>query len=204
MTSDLDIVCQRLTVAELPALIAFMEGAAFADNPHWRTCYCVFHYLSDSRDGAWQGHSGDANRLLLTEMVEAARGHWILAYHHDRIVGWVNADMRPQLRRYDEWGTVNDDRTGMVACFVVDPAFRRSGVARQLLDAAVQALAQMGARHVDAHVVGDPADVAASVEEAELGPDQMAHHGPISMYLKARFRVIGENGPIIHVRRNLD
>ncbi|NMP23359.1 hypothetical protein [Sulfobacillus harzensis] len=78
-----------------------------------------------------------------------------------------------------------------------------AGVARQLLDAAVEALRQMGARRIDAHVVGNPADMAASVHEEGLGPDQMAHHGPPSMYEKAGFRVIGENGPFFHVRRVL-
>ena len=115
--------CRILTVENLDELLSFMETEAFSDNPEWRTCYCVFHYLSDNQDGQWETRCGSDNRLALTRMVAEQRGLWIVAYQQNRIVGWVNADLRPTLKRYDEWGIGSDPQTGIVACFVVAPRF---------------------------------------------------------------------------------
>ncbi|MCL5015521.1 MAG: GNAT family N-acetyltransferase [Firmicutes bacterium] len=198
MMNEFPVDCRPLTVENLDDLLNFMETDAFSDNPRWRGCYCVFHYLSDERDGDWTIRSCSDNRTALTRMVEDKRGHWIVAYGEGRIVGWVNADIGTRLKRYDEWGVRVDPATGIVACFVVDPRLRLRGIARQLLNAAVEALWASGVKNVDAYVTTDPK--ALSESEKELGPDQLAHHGPLAMYLKVGFGVIEQKGAMSHVR----
>ncbi len=190
--------CQPLTEANLDDLLNFMETDAFSDNPQWRTCYCVFHYLSDRQDGNWGMRTGADNRMTLTQMVAEKRGLWIVAYRENRIVGWVNADISSAFRRYAERGVKADPKTGIVACFLVAPGFRRRGIAAQLLDAAVKALWEKGVNAVDAYVIVDPKGLAET--EKDLGSDQLAHHGPLTMYLKAGFKVIDQQGVISHVR----
>lgn len=199
MFDKVAVQCRPLTEESLDSLLAFMDRDAFADNPHWRSCHCVFHYLSDETDGAWSERTGADNRAELTARVRTGTGQWIVAYREGQIVGWVNADWRPALRRYDEWETPSEPDTGLVACFVVHPAWRRRGIARQLLDAAVSTLFEQGARRVDAYVIADPA--AAARTEPELGPDQFAHHGPLSMYRDAGFVLLEQDGGIAHVRK---
>lgn len=196
----LQVKCRALTPDNLTELVEFMERTAFVDNPTWSSCYCVFHYLTDAEHGDWAQRSGESNRRALVERVHTQRGQWILAYRDDQIVGWVNADMRPVLRRYDEWETLASADTGMVACFVVDPQWRRRGVARQLLDAAVDALWAQGAERVDAWLVEKPTQM--TQDGTTLGADQMAHHGPLAMYLDAGFGIIGRQRPFVHVRRD--
>jgi GNAT superfamily N-acetyltransferase len=199
----LSVECRPVTPENLAALLRFMEERAFADNPHWAGCYCVFHYLADSEDGLWADRTGAQNRARLSSMVKAGAGSWIAAHHPEdgRVVGYVNADMRPRLHRYDEWGTPSDSEVGIVACFVVDPSLRHRGIATQLLEAATDSLWSRGARRVDAYTMADPAKEARESEDG-MGEDQMAHHGPLAMYLAAGFRVLDREGSLAHVVRD--
>jgi GNAT superfamily N-acetyltransferase len=163
----------------------------------------VFHYLADSESGCWDDRTGDQNRTLLSRMVEGGTGSGMAAHHPDdpRVVGYVNADMRPRLRRYDEWGTPSEADVGIVACFVVDPTLRHRGVATQRLDAASCALWSRGAMRVDAYTFTDTAKLAAESEQ-DIGEDQIAHHGPLAMYLAAGFCVMDADGSLVHVAKD--
>jgi GNAT superfamily N-acetyltransferase len=198
----LNIEVKLLEENNLDPFLAFVEGPAFADNPHWRSCYCVFHYLRDASSGEWHGRSAADNKGELCSRVQGGGGRWLVAYYEERVVGWVNADERRVLQRYDEWEAPQRDKCGVVACFVVDPQFRRQGVATQLLSAAVEDLRQRGASTVEAYIVFDPEAAARSSEEG-LGADQMAHHGPLAMYEAAGFRVTEHQGPIAHLELTL-
>lgn len=199
----LSVACRPVTSDNLAALLRFMGDRAFSDNPRWATCYCVFHYLEDSESGSWADRTGDQNRTLLSSMVEGGTGSWIAAHHPDdnRVVGYVNAELRPRLHRYDTWGTPPAPDVGIVACFVVDPALRHRGVATQLLDAATSTLWSRGATRVDAYTFADTDKLAAESDQG-IGEDQMAHHGPIAMYLAAGFHVMAVDGSLTHVVKN--
>ena len=58
--SLLDIPRGRLR-EQLPALLAFFEGPAFAHHPAWRSCYCQ-HPLVDHRVVRWAERGAEENR----------------------------------------------------------------------------------------------------------------------------------------------
>ncbi len=179
------VACRPVTSDNLAALLRCMGDRAFSDNPRWATCACVFHYLADSESGCWDDRTGDQNRTLLSRMVEGGTGSGMAAHHPDdpRVVGYVNAALRPRLHRCDTWGTPSAPDVGIVACVVVDPTLRHRGFASQLRGAATNALWSRGATRVDAYAYADT-DKPAAESDPGIGEDQIAHHGPIAMYLR--------------------
>ena len=90
-------------------------------------------------------------------------------------------------------GVTPEAGVGCVTCFVVAKPFRRQGVARALLEAAIAGFAAEGLAAVEAY--------------PRHHSDDEAHHfpGPLEMYRQAGFRVIGETSAIVtRLRVRLD
>ena len=109
--------------------------------------------------------------------------------------------MRPALRRYDQWNTPSMSDVGIIHCFVVQPALRRRGIARQLMAAACSQLADLGAKQIEAYVVRHPETAKTAVEQ-----DRLAYHGPLSLYRERGFEIVGDDSDqafYTHVRLTL-
>jgi hypothetical protein len=52
--------------------LGFVEGAAFADNPKWKSCYWQFLYVDHSKV-AWMERTADQNRGAACERIGCAR-----------------------------------------------------------------------------------------------------------------------------------
>ena len=76
-------------------------------------------------------------------------------------------------------------------CFVIAPALRGRGIARQLLQAACQGLREQGMTAVGARPVKDAQGAAAN------------HTGPLSLYLQAGFEIVGEDDGDVIVMKQL-
>jgi ribosomal protein S18 acetylase RimI-like enzyme len=185
-----------LTIRPLsPALkddfLRYFEGAAFSDNPQWKSCYCQFLYV-DHAKVRWSERSADENRSSACERIACARMQGLLAYHGDEVVGWCNAAPRTMLDSFADEPDPDAERLGQITCFVVASAHRRQGVARALLDAACRMLRDQGLSIAEAN----PSRSASS--------DADNHFGPLSLYLSAGFHVHRERDDgIVVVRRSL-
>jgi hypothetical protein len=82
-----------LTPERLPDLLRHFEGAAFADNPKWRSCYCQFLYV-DHHKVNWMERTGEENRAAACDSIRQGRMQGFLAYRAGQVVGWCNAAPR--------------------------------------------------------------------------------------------------------------
>jgi ribosomal protein S18 acetylase RimI-like enzyme len=189
--SSAPLTIRRLTPALKGDFLRYFEGAAFADNPRWRSCYCQFLYVDHSRVN-WSARTAEENRAAACERIDCARMQGLLAYRGGEVVGWCNAAPRGLLDAFNDEPDPDAQRLGQITCFVVARAHRRSGVARALLDAACSMLQAQGMSLAEA----SPSRAAAS--------DAENHHGPLSLYLSAGFSVHREedDGTVL-VRRPL-
>ena len=161
----------RVTGDRVDDLLNFFDHDGFADNPGWASCYCVFYHhdeLTTPENRPWRENRAEIERRLRDGSTVG-----FLAYADGRAAGWCNASPRsayPVRRKGEE-----DDEVGVVACFVIAPAYRRHGVARALLDAAVENFKNSGMKRVEAHpVLGNDGDAA-------------NYHGPLPLYIGAGF-----------------
>ena len=103
------------------------------------------------------------------------------------------SDFKPPAARYttfDAPGEPQRETIGLIACFVVAPAYRGQGIARQLLEAALAGFQAEGVRLVEAY----------PLVAAEGAAENCC--GPLSLYLAAGFEKLGEReGSALVIKR---
>ncbi len=173
------LTIRRLTPDLREDFLRFFEGAAFADNPKWRSCYCQFLYVDHAKVN-WSARTAEENRASACERIACSRMQGLLAYRDGAVVGWCNAAPRRLLDSFADEPDPDADRLGQITCFVVAREHRRSGFARALLDAACEMLREQGLTLAEA----SPSRSAST--------DAENHFGPLSLYLAAGFTVVRE------------
>jgi ribosomal protein S18 acetylase RimI-like enzyme len=168
--------------------LRFFEGAAFADNLKWKSCYCQFLYVDHSKVD-WAARTAQENRAAACERIDCGRMHGLLAYRGDQVVGWCNAAPRTLMESFADEPDPDAARLGQITCFVVAREHRRTGVARALLEAACEMLRQDGFAFAEVN----PSRQAAS--------DAANHYGPLALFQSAGFTVVREEDDDIVVMR---
>lgn len=159
-------------------------------------CWCM----------AWRDEQGytPARKEAFKAEVDAGQVIGMLAYADDRPVGWVAVSPRerqPRLERSRSFGPLPGDRDVFaVTCFYVEPALRGTGVAGELLDAAIEYARQCGASAIDAFPKVDLAPHAAKSRQAEASASWM---GRRSSYEARGFTPIREASKRIVMRLEL-
>jgi ribosomal protein S18 acetylase RimI-like enzyme len=142
-----------LEPGRLADYLRFFDQVAFTDNPDWASCYCLFYHVPEA---GWEKRSGAQNREEAAGLIRAGGLSGFLAYEDGRPVGWCNANRKERYVLLAKAGELWDPgeeagRTLSVVCFVIAPAHRRRGIARQLLTAACAAAGAQGLERVEAY-----------------------------------------------------
>lgn len=109
-------------------------------------CWCM----------SWRGRASDPerNKAALHGLAESGDTPGLLAYDGGTAVGWVSIAPREQhgaLMRSRLYGPTEDERgVWSIVCFYVHPSARHKGVAKTLLDAAVEHARAHGATAIEA------------------------------------------------------
>jgi GNAT superfamily N-acetyltransferase len=182
-----------LTPDRLEDYLRFFDRDAFADNPAWADCFCMF-YMRNWAEGEWQARAAAENRADMSHLIACGQAQGYLAYVDGEPAGWVNAAPRSLLPAIDangEFRVDEEERVGAIACFVVAPHYRGHGIARRLLDAAIDGFRRQGLRYAEGYPARDAGTAAA------------AFHGPYAMYEEAGFRPVRELERQTVMRRDL-
>lgn len=121
-----------------------------------RGCWCQAWRGSDSAFG--RGEPGRNRMLLQSQMESGDFAPGLIAYVDGEPVGWCGLGPRaamPRLMNSRTIPSVDDVPVWSIGCFKIRPGFRRRGVARALLDGAVEYARSQGAPAVEAYPI-DP------------------------------------------------
>lgn len=185
------LTIRRLGPESRDDFLQYFEGAAFADNPRWKSCYCQFQYVDHAKVN-WRARTAEENRADACDRIACGRMQGLLAYRNGQVVGWCNAAPRVLLESFADEPVPDAEHRGQITCFVVAREHRRTGVARALLEEACAMLREQGLRVAEA----SPSRSATS--------DAENHFGPLSLYLAAGFSVVEERADgLVVVRRAL-
>jgi len=166
-------------------------------------CFCRYwHFEGD--ENAWLdrcAHQREENRREQLALVHAGdeRARGLVALDGEDAVGWMKLVSRarlPKLRRLPVYRALDlgdDDGVLSIGCILVHPAYRRRGVAKDLLAAAEAHGRALGARALEAYPRSTTEPV--SDEELWLGPE--------SIFLAAGFEPVAGEKPYRVLRKGL-
>lgn len=116
-------------------------------------CFCMF-YRQTSRE--FDENKGEANKAAMKQIVDSGQVPGLIGYRDGVPVGWVQVGPREwygRLERSRVSKPLDDRPAWAVTCFVIPKEHRRSGVATELLGAAVDYARSQGADLVEGYPV---------------------------------------------------
>ena len=155
----------------------------FGKNGACAGCWCMFWRLAEGE--RYDDVRGATAKRRQKRLVTAGKSLGILAFADGEPVGWAALGPRRDFARLDRAPSlaVDDaDEVWSVPCFFVKAGWRGQGVARALLDAAVEAVRCRGGRLVEGYPV-----------KLEPGARQAAafvYTGTEGMFRKAGFKTV--------------
>jgi GNAT superfamily N-acetyltransferase len=154
------VTVEPLTPDRAADYLAFFDFDAFTDNPGWASCYCLFHHVIGV-EPPWEARRWSETRSEVARRISEGRQRGFLAYEGGRVVGWCNINQRREFPEHAS-GEASDDGTASVVCFMVAPAYRGFGVARSLLESALEWLPRHGYLRIEGYPVESPTSSAAA------------------------------------------
>jgi GNAT superfamily N-acetyltransferase len=154
----------------------FEEGG----DPSW--CWCTF-FRFRGRD--WSNSTAADNRAALEGLAGRDLAPGLVAYRGDRAIGWISLGPREDYERLTHskvLAPVDDTPVWSIVCFVVGRRSRGQGVARALLEAAVDYARAHGATVLEAYPV--------EVPDGTRVPAANAYQGTLAMFERAGFTVV--------------
>jgi GNAT superfamily N-acetyltransferase len=166
----------------------------FGPSGAYSGCWCMWWRVTSSE---FERESGDGLKAAMQTLVAAGPPPGLLAYLAGEPIGWVslgNRDDFGRLNRSPKLKSVDDRQVCSVVCFFIDRDHRRTGVAAELLEAAVDQARTDG----HALIEGYPIDTSNSKPgTADL------FTGTLALFEQAGFREVLRRGGRPIVRRDL-
>ncbi len=166
-----------------------------------RWCWCQWWRRPGSN---WSNATVDENRGRLRALIDLDPAPGLVAMDGDRAIGWVGLGPRADFERLARSRTLPQlpgDGVWVVNCFVTARSARRSGVARALLDAAVEYAREHGASTIEGYPV-DPGEGRVSPASAYMGTTSMFERAGFSITSPTTSKA-GGGRPRVVVRRSV-
>jgi len=172
--------------------------ALFAESGVQNGCWCMYWRVARNE---FQRHYGEGNRQAIQAVVASGRTPGILAMLNGHPVGWCSVAPReefPVLDRSSTLKRVDDQPVWSIVCFFVSKPYRRMGIIKALIEAAIAHARDNGAHIVEAYPLTPESNyplyeryLGFSPLFAELGFKEVARRSE----RKAVMRYFIQNGP---------
>ena len=154
-----------------------------------RGCWCMFYRRSGGEAAPPQGMSrAQANRAAFKALVDGGTFTGLVGYRGRTPVGWISFGPREdfaKLVRSPVMKAVDDQPVWSIICFVVPAEHRGQGVARALLDAAIDVARRRKVRLLEAY----------PVDRRARSSDDAMWFGAASMFDDAGFAEVARRKP---------
>lgn len=187
----MDIIIRPLTSDLIEDFLYFFDNIGFVDNPDWAGCYCQFYHIEGSRKN-WAKRTKEQNRNSSKALIASGKMKGFLAYLEGKPIGWCNANSKENYSYVlfeDE--SNNKKKIAAIVCFLIDPSYRKKGIAKLLL------------KEVCEYYKNKKYDYIESYPVKNVKSDAHNYHGPYSLYFSEGFSVFKELKTIYVMRKKL-
>ncbi len=166
----------------------------FGPSGAYSGCWCMWWRVTSKEFSA---EAGKGLKKRFKKLVDDEEVPGLLGYLDGEPVGWVSLGPREQfgrLERSPKLKRVDDTPVWSIVCFYIKKGYRGTGVATDLLDAAIKYAKRRGAKHIE----GYPIDASRGRKD-----NAAMFSGALTMFDDAGFREIERRGGRPIVRRGL-
>lgn len=163
--------------------------ALFGASGGYSGCWCMWWRLKSSE---FEHNGNQGNKAAMQAIVADNQIPGLLAYLDREPVGWISLGPRSEFGRVGRsplFKAVDDTPVWSIVCFFIHRAHRRQGVARALLDGAIDYARTQGAPVLEAY----PVDVDAANESQRA--DANLFTGTTDLFARAGFAVVQRTTP---------
>jgi GNAT superfamily N-acetyltransferase len=130
--------------------------ALFNTSPVTSSCWCTSPRVRAREFSRFGSESRRRNREAMHGLVTSGTIPGLLAYVDGRPVGWISVGPREQFARLQHSPAlrpVDDVPVWSIVCFYTEPTYRRQGITRALIRAAIHHAAAHDAQAVEAYPI---------------------------------------------------
>ena len=137
----MNLVIRKLSPALAEDYVHFFDTTPHSDNVDEHKCYCVCWCGEDCEGKDFSTPA--KRRAYAIQSIQNGTLQGYLAYDGDTVVGWCNANTKSDCLQCYSWrrfmgavpvdGGASPQTIKSIFCFAVSPAYRRRGIATQLL-----------------------------------------------------------------------
>jgi len=174
---------KKLTPDLIDQFTSYFENIEYEHAPNWKSCYCHYYHSKCFFD-EWKTRTSEDNKLASIQAIYDGMMTGFLAFREEKCIGWVNINNAKSYQRLEEElkPYIGEKKVALSICFVIHPDFRGQGIARALLDHAIDFYRYQGYDGMIAlPIIGD-------------FKKELHYRGTMNMYLERGYEEIGHNG----------
>lgn len=184
----MEIEVKKLSPKRAKDYFEFFETVAHMDNPNEDKCYCV-NWVSTNHSQKPDFSSPEKRKALAEIYIDQDSLQGYLAYSGGKVVGWCNTNTKSECMECMGWKSYmtdipvdqsKDHKIKSIYCFAIAPHMKRKGIASQLLKTIMKEAKADGFIGIEVFPLKASKD------------NFMAFMGPIGLYKKNGFEIVGE------------
>jgi len=140
----------------------------------------------------WNKTKGASAKEAFKNLVRSGKAHGVLAFFENEPVGWCSFGPRqdfPLLETVSAYKRDDIANVWSIVCFFIHRKWRRKGLSRGLLKAAVETIRKRGVKIVEAYPVTTTKD------GRKLGAS-FAWTGPLKIFEELGFKIVQSSSPL--------